>query len=226
MTEDLESQLNPYSWNEVSNLLFLSQPVGVGFSYSEELVGTINRTTGYPTNTSGRPPTGRYSVIDEFAIDTTDLAAIGTWHILQGFLANLPTLDSTVQSRTFNLWTESYGGHYGPAFFNYFYDQNNAIENGTANGTKLIMDTVSIGNGIISEKIQAPYYPKFAVNNTYGIKSINDTIADFMLLAYYIGGGCSDAVDACTESDRGTIDGLVNCASATAICRNLVEGPY
>jgi carboxypeptidase C (cathepsin A) len=117
VTADLKTQVNPYAWNEVSNLLFLSQPVGVGFSYSEELVGTINDTTGYPTNTSGLPPDGRYSVVDEFAIDTTDLAAVGTWHVLQGFLANLPHLDPTIKSRKFNLWTESYGGHYGPGMY-------------------------------------------------------------------------------------------------------------
>lgn len=31
------------------------------------------------------------------------------------FLGALPQLDGTVKSKEFNLWTESYGGHYGPA---------------------------------------------------------------------------------------------------------------
>ena len=56
-----------------------------------------------------------YPVINATAIDTTDLAAMAAWHILQGFYSGLPQLDSKVTSKAFNLWTESYGGHYGPS---------------------------------------------------------------------------------------------------------------
>ncbi|MCJ1405649.1 hypothetical protein MMC11_008878 [Xylographa trunciseda] len=226
VTENLESQVNPYSWSEVSNLLFLSQPVGTGFSYAEEEVGSIDPNTGYPVNASVATPDGRYSVINPYTTDTTDLAAVATWHVLQGFLANLPQLDGLVKPKVFNLWTESYGGHYGPAFYNYFYDQNQAIANGTTNGTTLTFDTLGIGNGIIDEGIQAPYYPEFAVNNTYGIKAVNDSIYTFMKTAAIIPGGCLDYVAYCAAADRTTFDGMSTCASATAICRNLVEGPY
>ena len=128
-------------------MLFLSQPIGVGFSYAYKGVSASQ---------------GRFGGVNPYRFETTQLAAVGTWEVLQGFLANLPRLDARVKSRTFNLWTESYGGHYGPAFFDYFEGQNAAIENGTAKGVKLTMDTLGVGNGIISELIQAPFYPEFA----------------------------------------------------------------
>lgn len=43
--------------------------------------------------------------------DTTNLAAEATWEVLQGFLSALPKLDSKIKSKSFNLWTESYGGY-------------------------------------------------------------------------------------------------------------------
>jgi hypothetical protein len=57
---------------------------------------------------------GTYPVINATEIDTTDLAAVAAWHVLQGFLSALPQLDCEIGSnKEFNLWTESYGGHYG-----------------------------------------------------------------------------------------------------------------
>lgn len=131
-----------------------------------------------------------------------------------------------MQNKTFNLWTESYGGHYGPTFYNYFWEQNNLIANGSQAGCELHMDTLGIINGIIDELIQAPYYPEFARFNTYGIEAINETIYDFMKTAYWIGDGCRDKIMDCEASDRSTDEGKEICSDATDFCRSYVEEPY
>lgn len=75
--------------------MYLSQPVGVGFSYQE------TRTT----------KDGRFHWVDQNKANTTDFAAVGAWHILQAFLDLSPQLDPDIKNFTFNLWTESYGGY-------------------------------------------------------------------------------------------------------------------
>lgn len=92
ITANLTTQWNPYSWNEASNMLYLSQPVGVGFSY---------QTTSTDSN-------GRYSLVDPNLTNRTEAAAVGAWHILQAFLDLSPKLDPNIQDFTFNLWTERY----------------------------------------------------------------------------------------------------------------------
>ncbi|KAI4851540.1 peptidase S10, serine carboxypeptidase [Aureobasidium sp. EXF-8845] len=230
VTANLTTQVNPYSWNEVSNMLFLSQPFGVGFSYQEEEEGSFNPVTGSFLNATEANATGTYPVINATEIDTTDLAAVAAWHVLQGFLSALPQLDCEIGSnKEFNLWTESYGGHYGPSFFNYFNDQNKLISNGTIPGVKLDFNTLGIGNGIIDEAIQAPHYPEFAVNNTYGIKAVNDTVYNYMKFALNMRGGCLDLVDSCRQARETGQDNLATqtiCSEAQDMCRDNVEGPY
>ncbi len=92
-------------------MLYLSQPIGVGFSYEDAVVGSYNETADEFYNASQAAPDGRYSLVDQDRTNNTDTAAIGAWHILQAFIALSPQMDPDITNRTFNLWTQSYGGH-------------------------------------------------------------------------------------------------------------------
>ncbi|CAG8918084.1 unnamed protein product [Penicillium salamii] len=217
VNKDNETYINKHSWNEVSNMLFLSQPLGV-----EKGAGTLNPITGSFEDSDYAGVDGRYPIINATAIDTTELAAKATWEVLQGFLGGLPKLDSKIKSKSFNLWTESYGGHYGPAFFDHFYRENQKIANGTQKGIQLDFNTLGIINGIIDEGIQAPHYPEFAVNNTYGIKAINDTVYNYMKFANEMPNGCQDQVLTCKLTNRTSLSDHALCTEATNMCRDNV----
>ena len=120
----------------------------------------------------------------------------------------------------------SYGGHYGPSFFNYFDKQNQAIANGTAKGKAFEFVNLGIINGIVDEYIQAPYYPLFVNHNTYGIKGVNDTIYDYMNFAAHMSNGCLDQIELCYYADPDTYVGKAVCTEAANMCRDNVESPY
>lgn len=107
------------------------------------------------------------------------------------------------------------------------------------------MDTLGIINGIIDEgnyhlpttydqvytnffrtEIQAPYYPEFAMHNTYGRQLVPNATYNSMKKAWSNPGGCHDMITACKATDRNTILGQTTCANATSFCRAFVEEPY
>ncbi len=75
--------------------------------------------------------------------DSTPHAAPAIWKMVQAFLTQFPEYES----RDFGLFTESYGGHYGPEFAYYFEQQNAAIDAGTITGEKINLVALGINNG-------------------------------------------------------------------------------
>jgi carboxypeptidase C (cathepsin A) len=75
-----------------------------------------------------------------------------------------------------SIWGQSYGGHYGPVYADYFEQQNDKIANGSLDGCAIPIhiDTVGLLNACIDIDVQMIYFPEYAHNNTYGLSLITD----------------------------------------------------
>jgi carboxypeptidase C (cathepsin A) len=93
---------------------------------------------------------------------STVTAAKYVWNMLQAFYAAFPEYES----RNFGLWTESYGGHYGPEFAYYFQAQNAAIAAGTLQGETINLVALGINNGWFDPILQEKAYIDYSANNT------------------------------------------------------------
>ncbi|EGX90167.1 carboxypeptidase S1, putative [Cordyceps militaris CM01] len=155
-----------------------------------------------------------FSYGDVNAVDSTPHAAPAVWAMLQAFLTRFPEY----RSRDFGLFSESYGGHYGPAFADYFEQQNAAIDAGTVTGEKVHLVALGVNNGWIDPKNQYRAYIDFAVKNQYRpLLSADDA------QKYYDDwqNKCAPAYDGCSD------DASTNkaCARAGNECGLYVESP-
>ncbi|KAI0758948.1 alpha/beta-hydrolase [Fomes fomentarius] len=179
--------LNPYAWNEVSNVLFIDQPVGVGFSHGSTTVGTSQE------------------------------AAVDVWKFLQIFFAD--SRFSKLQKNDFAIWTESYGGHYGPVFASYFLDQNAAIANGSVSGVPINLKFLGVGDGLTDPLSQYPGYLSYAASNPYH-PLVSNTTLDLVKQIFTRSGGCRDQIQDCY--DTGDED---TCSTAQNFCNGNVLSP-
>lgn len=177
---------NPYSFNEYANMLYVDQPIGVGFSY------------GLQTTTS------------------TVTAAPMVWKLLQAFFKKFPQYES----RDFGIFTESYGGHYGPEFADEVQDRNKAIAAGTQKGEKIDIIALGINNGIADYSIQEPAYIDYALDNKYN-KIIDKATAARYHKQYK--NRCAPLLKTCTTP--GSPLDITTCAATTEVCFQTVEGP-
>nr|XP_036582222.1 carboxypeptidase s1 [Colletotrichum truncatum]KAF6790882.1 carboxypeptidase s1 [Colletotrichum truncatum] len=170
-----EPKLNPNSWNNFANMLYVDQPIGVGFSY-----GTND-------------------------VDSTVKAAPKVWSLMQSFYAQFPEY----KNREFGLFTESYGGHYGPEFVDHFQSQNDKISKGEVKGEKI---------NVVALENQFRDYLDYAINNTYN-KLIDQAKYDELAKSYEK--DCKPLLNQCTAPEGNN----EACLNAETACYNAIEAP-
>jgi carboxypeptidase D len=166
----------------------------------------------------------------------TENAARSLWEFAQVWFSEFP--EYKPNDDRVSIWTESYGGRYGPSFAAFFQQQNQKIANATlkTNGEThyIHLDTLGIINGCVDLLTQELSYPEMAYNNTYGIQTITQVEYNTAVQAFKKPNGCRDRILNCraaaVEGDLNMYGGneTVNviCADASFFCSNNVEGPY
>ncbi|KAF1851112.1 alpha/beta-hydrolase [Cucurbitaria berberidis CBS 394.84] len=237
---------NDWAWNNEVNMLYLDQPVQVGMSYDTLTNITTNIDTGavkVADFSSGVPAQNNSFYVGTYASQNFNLTTRGTensaralWHFAQVWFQEFP--QHKPNDNRISIATESYGGRYGPAFAAYFQEQNERIENGTwdeQGQTHLLhLDTLLIINGCIDRYVQWPAYPTMAFNNSYGIKTINESRHAEVIDSLYRKGGCLDQIEVCRNlslvydpSNQGFNESVNDvCEEAETFCSQKIRDPY
>ncbi|GAP91541.2 putative serine carboxypeptidase [Rosellinia necatrix] len=193
-------------------MLYIDQPTQVGFSYDELINGTAS--LGPDGETFLVEPGDFSEVIPESNLthhvgtfssqkltqtpNTTAQAAHAFWHFAQTWFTEFPHYKPS--DDRISLWAESYGGHYGPAFFHFLQQQNDKIANGSStekDAHYLHLDTLGIVDGLLDMVIQHESFISFPYNNTYGIQAINQSTYEELMHNWTRPGGCKAKVQAC-----------------------------
>lgn len=191
-----DTELDPWSWNNNVNMIYIDQPVQVGYSYDELVNGTLDVVASpfqyKPSNfsQSGVPETNLTFLTGTFPSqnfystpNTTIAAAPFIYDFMQAWMQEFPEYES--KDNRFSFWGESYAGHWIPVYADYFEQQNDLIVGGSVHGPaiELHIDTVGLLNACIDIDTQIDFYPEFAFNNTYGLQLINETQYESALAA-------------------------------------------
>ncbi|ORY69594.1 Alpha/Beta hydrolase protein [Pseudomassariella vexata] len=243
-SDSKDTVLNEWSWNNEVNMLYIDQPVQVGFSYDKLTNGTIDEVYSPVFVTPQEEPLDSLDLNSTWlggtfpsqspnsTANTTTTAARAAWHFMQTWMQEFPKYKPN--DNKFSIWAESYGGHYGPTFADFFESQNSLVASGDLHNPAAVplhLDTLGLVNSCVDILTQMPTYPITAYNNTYDIQIINETVYQAAVDSFPT---CSDLVKACrslsasndplkTGADPETNDA---CSDAYEYCFRAMWQPY
>ncbi|GAB1217049.1 hypothetical protein ATERTT37_006271 [Aspergillus terreus] len=231
---------NEHAWTKHANMLYIDQPVQTGFSYDIATNGTLDLLSGNvipgsdaqgPFNRTGTFSSQRLTS----TANTTANAARHLWNFAQVWLQEFDVYKEQSKNDRVSIWTESYGGRYGPGFAAYFHQQNERIASTHGTFAPINLDTLGVINGCIDLRTQETADPDYAYKgNTFGVTAINESQWHDAINAYEKPYGCRDQIDNCldlaAENDPYMYGNhtLVNeaCFDTSTYCQAEVEGAY
>lgn len=248
------TQARDWGWDRSSNIVFIDQPNQVGFSFDKRVNGSLDLLSSKVTlpPSSAPPSQPEYTYLDgtfssnngNASANTTEIAAHTIWHMLQGFLGTFPqynpaiTLNNTQSGLVeINLFTESYGGKYGPLFAAHFESQNTLRQAGKLPKNKTLeirLASLGIMQGCVDDLVQGRFYPIFANSNTYGIKALSLADQQNAASSFLGANGCQQQIQSCRNAvsakdsdNEGDMDSVNQiCKNAQLSCQGSVLGPY
>ncbi|KAL6708977.1 hypothetical protein ACN47E_002104 [Coniothyrium glycines] len=212
-----------WGWDRSSNMLFIDQPTQTGFSFDERTNASINLVNEDALMPASRKspqpvpegiPAWRWSngtfasYLGSNTQNTTAIAARACWHFLQGFLSAFPQYNpgthpnsTTVEPTAVHLFTESYGGLYGPTFADYFEDQNDRRMNESIStkALEIRLGSVGIMNGMLDQLVQTVSVVNFTRDNSYNINAIDLVTYQNTISEINSEGGCKALVLRCRK---------------------------
>ncbi|KAF1815331.1 putative carboxypeptidase S1 [Eremomyces bilateralis CBS 781.70] len=143
--------------------------------------------------------------------NTAESAAV-IWGALQAFYEAFPRF----QNRDFGIFTEGYGGHYGPAFSKHILDQNNRIEKGETLGQRINLVALGVNNGWFDPYINWESQIHYSYSNSHrqliSAAELDTYLQDFRQK-------CVPELDECAPGDQ------YICRNAIETCSRAIEGP-
>ncbi|KAJ3046478.1 hypothetical protein HK097_000830 [Rhizophlyctis rosea] len=188
---------NPSSWNNEANVIFLDQPINVGFSYGDQ----------------------------EEVSNTVD-AAKDVYAFLQLFFQSYPKYSELDLHITGESYAGHYVPAIGKAILkgnDYLREvkereREMGVEAELMKGLKeLKLKSLAIGNGLTDPLVQYKYYPEFAADETYG-PVLDDATIDGMRSKYPT---CANLIKSCYKTKS-----TWSCVPAAIYCNNALISPF
>ena len=218
------TERNPWAWNNNATLIFLDQPVGVGYSYN----------SWTDKSRKDKPPARVYST-PAAARDASAFLHLLAMHagkeifgtdrdIYDGETGELIRAKGSYPS--FHIAGESYGGRYIPLIANQILEDNERALAHPEHGIQpLPLKSVLIGNGITSPKHQYPAYVSYTCTNASGtpdgVPLLPQQTCDKMYQAIPV---CLTLVEKCNRLSS-HYDSLA-CQTAETYCEGSLASPY